>query len=171
MRVFRFSDKEAHQNLLDSVMCINTSTPGCIPSDILSWVSIKPPAPQFLYSDLSNEIGFRWMLDTEERLKKQDILLDSAKRQRLSYSAVQLYEKKLIPTNDCKNDSEDQESPMFISPSMTESVVALPGFSAAEVRVTKFPNFKPNNGIIYHPRLFKLVICDEYPSYSYGGLY
>lgn len=43
-----FSKKIIEQNFLEAVLCTNTSTSGCFPSDILPWLSMTPPAPQFV---------------------------------------------------------------------------------------------------------------------------
>jgi len=155
------------ERLLEGVMCSNTSAPGCLPSDVLPWLSVSPPAPKFLFSDLSNDIGYRWMLDTEEWFKKQNILLDVAKRESLTDACIHLKSSE-----EAVEDFYDEK--LRNLPPQTqhygESIPALLGFASDEIHVTKFPSFKPNDGLVHHPEVLRLIICEEYPSFSYGDL-
>jgi len=69
----QFNDNE----LLDAVLCIRTTTPGCNPNKTTPWLIIKPPIPKFNCTDLSKEIGSRWVSEILEWLKRQNMLLDT----------------------------------------------------------------------------------------------
>merc|ERR1712224_572086 len=152
----------------DAVTCVNTSAPGCLPCDILLWLSINPPAPKFLFCDLSNDIGFRWMLDTEEWLKKNNVLLERTKLEALSQCIIEQ-----TPINDvtkCDAELERELILPFLETKVDEPIPPINGFAAENIFLTRFPDFKSNDGLVHHPKLVKLIICDEYPSYSYGDL-
>merc|ERR1711862_312177 len=98
------------------------------------------------------------------------MLLDVVKRRSLLHSAVKWNQDGKVLNNSVGSELEGDETPPFLESNVIEPVAALPGFSPENIFVTKLPDFKPNNGIVHHPQHYKLIICDEYPSYSYGSL-
>eukprot|EP00746_Dinoflagellata_sp_MGD_P157308 gnl/MRDRNA2_/MRDRNA2_86176_c0_seq1.p2 gnl/MRDRNA2_/MRDRNA2_86176_c0~~gnl/MRDRNA2_/MRDRNA2_86176_c0_seq1.p2 ORF type:complete len:111 (+),score=6.88 gnl/MRDRNA2_/MRDRNA2_86176_c0_seq1:399-731(+) len=105
------------------------------------------------------------MLDTEEWLKKQKVLLDNSKLESLATKRIHSDSSGKGVTASYA----DRARNLRIS-KVDESIPALPGFAPDQVCVTRFPPVKPNDGLVHHPKLFKFVICDEYPSMSYSDL-
>lgn len=163
------------QELLDAVICVNTSTHGCNPGDILSWLLVKPPIPNFRCADLSHEIGYRWVLDTEEWLKKHEILLTRQEFENLARSAVTFVDVEAVGlrlSSTSKNSCivEEDELPEFVPQEQGDLIPPLPGFAAEEVIVSVFSDSNSGTWQVHHPDHYKLIICDEYPSYCYGNL-
>jgi hypothetical protein len=163
------------QELLNAVICLNTSTHGCYPDDILSWLLVKPPIPNFRCTDLSYEIGYRWVLDTEEWLKKHEILLNRQEFENLGRSAVTFVDVEAVGlrlSSTLKNSCivEEDELPEFVPQEQGDLIPPLPGFAADEVSVSAFSDSNSQTWQVHHPDHYKLIICDEYPSYCFGNL-
>jgi len=172
-----FADEELYteEELLSAVMCSETTAPGCHPREILNWLTITPFSPAFRFTDLSSTIGYRWTMNTEEWLQKHNKLIDTQEFDNLMRSSITFLESEIDEVDNIilrkpKTDFENNELPEFIPQKINKSPALTPGFSASEVSITNFPERKTNNGIVHHPKFYKLVICDEYPSYCYGNL-
>jgi len=63
---------------------------------------------------------------------------------------------------------KNEKLPEFLTEEITEFVPALKGFAADEVIITNFSSQNNSDWLVHHPILFKIVVCDEYPSYCYG---
>merc|ERR1712113_616550 len=172
-----FADEELYteEELLSAVMCSETTAPGCHPREILNWLTITPFSPAFRFTDLSSTLGYRWTMNTEEWLQKHNKLIDTQEFDNLMRSSITFLESEIDEVDNIilrkpKTDFENNELPEFIPKKINKSPALTPGFSASEVSITNFPERKTNNGIVHHPKFYKLVICDEYPSYCYGNL-
>jgi hypothetical protein len=172
------NDREIYndQELLDVVMCSESSTPGCHPIEILPLLIVKPPPPHFRSTTLSRDIGYRWIIETEEWLKKHNLLLNKQELVNLTRSAVTFTDRdrphlKFVNKTTIYSDQlEKEELPEFMSDEKVESTPAKPGFAANEVLIHKFSGKEIEDLEAEHYNHHKLIICGEYPSYCYGNL-
>merc|ERR1712113_938448 len=172
-----FADEELYteEELLSVIMCNETTAPGCHPREVLNWLTITPFSPAFRFADLSSNIGYRWTMNTEEWLQKHNKLIDIQEFDNLMRSSITFLENEINEVDNIilrkpKSDLEYNELPEFIPNKKNKSFTLIPGSSASEGSIANFPERKTNNGIVHHPKFYKLVICDEYPSYCYGNL-
>merc|ERR1712050_511697 len=157
------------QEYIDAVMCIGTATPGSHPRDILPWLIVEPPTPNFRSTDLAKEIGYRWTLDSEEWLKQNEILLDRQEVKNLERSAVTFIEMETIrvPDPSVKSnyvDSIEKELSEFLPEKPEDSTLTSKEFDYNDVLVTKFSDTHLGQRQVHHHDYYRLIICDEYPS-------
>merc|ERR1712066_403541 len=144
------------QELIDAVMCAETTTPGCHPSEIFPWLTVKPPAPTFRSSNLSYEIGFRWMLESEEWLKMHNMLIDTQEIENLSRSTVTFIEKDSYAINTLTSEGSssylagEEQLTEFEPQETTKSIVTRSGFSSNDVLISKFPTEKSEVEQLHH---------------------